>query len=168
MTDIYCRALGKAFKIKKSETHEYIMQNMGRLPLEILSEKDAAAIPVQLQQNLVNVLITPVSPWMKYFYHLDPEQYIRRVGCPVLAVNGDRDLQVNAEVNLSAIEENLRAGGNNNYYIGEYAGLNHLFQNAPTGLPAEYGQIEETVAPVILEKIGDWILETGNKSAASL
>ncbi len=61
--------------------------------------------------------------------------------------------------NLGAIEEALRKGGNKNYCIKELPGLNHLFQTAQSGSPSEYAKIEETISPLALEVIGDWILE---------
>ncbi len=57
------------------------------------------------------------------------------------------------------IEDALREGGNEDYTVRELPGLNHLFQTAPTGTPAEYATIEETMAPLALEVIGDWIVE---------
>jgi pimeloyl-ACP methyl ester carboxylesterase len=154
----YCEALARVFAILETHSHDYITQNIDTLAKGIISEEDAATLPAQLLQNLVNILITPVSPWMSYFLTLDPAEYIRRVECPVLAVNGNRDLQVAATVNLAAIADNLTAAGNNRYIIKEFEGLNHLFQHSETGLPAEYPQIEETLAPELLTALTDWIL----------
>jgi len=81
------------------------------------------------------------------------------VKCPVLAINGEKDLQVSPKENLSAIEEALKTGGNQNYTIKELPGLNHLFQTAQTGLSSEYAKIEETISPIALKIIGDWISE---------
>jgi len=75
-----------------------------------------------------------------------------------------KNLQVPPKENLSAIEEALKVGGNQNYTIKELPGLNHLFQTAQTGVPSEYARIEETISPVALKIIGDWILkQTGTK-----
>jgi len=89
----------------------------------------------------------------------DPKPTLSKVKCPVLAINGEKDLQVPPKENLSAIEEVLKAGGNQNYTIEELPGLNHLFQTAQTGVPSEYVKIEETISPVALKIIGDWVLE---------
>jgi fermentation-respiration switch protein FrsA (DUF1100 family) len=83
--------------------------------------------------------------------------------CPLLAVNGSLDLQVPPGENLQAIEKALIFGGNSSYMIEELPGLNHLFQTATTGSPAEYGKIEETIAPVALELMGKWIWKTISK-----
>ena len=100
-----------------------------------------------------------LSPWFKYFLIYDPRPTLSKVTCPVLAINGEKDLQVPPEVNLRAIEEALTSGGNKNFIIKELPGLNHLFQTAQTGSPDEYARIEETVSPIALELISDWILD---------
>jgi len=100
-----------------------------------------------------------LSPWLKFFLTYDPKPTLSRVKCPVLAINGEKDLQVPSKENLSAIEEALVAGGNKNFTVKELPGLNHLFQTAQTGLPSEYAKIEETISPVALKIITDWILE---------
>jgi len=105
-----------------------------------------------------------LSPWLKFFLTYDPKPTLSKVKCPVLAINGEKDLQVPPKENLSTIEEALIAGGNKNFIIKELPGLNHLFQTAQTGLPAEYVKIEETISPEALKIIGDWILkQTKNK-----
>lgn len=77
----------------------------------------------------------------------------------MLAINGEKDLQVPPKQNLPAIRAALEAAGNHHVEVSELAGLNHLFQTARTGAPSEYGQIEETMAPMALEKITRWILK---------
>jgi fermentation-respiration switch protein FrsA (DUF1100 family) len=96
-------------------------------------------------------------PWFRYFISYDPAPTLRRLTQPVLAMNGERDLQVPSKPNLDAIRAALTAGGNTRIEIVEMPGLNHLFQTAKTGAPAEYGVIEETMAPAVLEKIARWI-----------
>jgi len=100
-----------------------------------------------------------LSPWLKFFLTYDPKPTLTKVKCPVLAINGEKDLQVPPKENLSAIEEALVAGGNKNFTVKELPGLNHLFQTAQTGVPSEYVKIEETISPIALKIIGDWILE---------
>mgnify|MGYP001051794899 FL=1 len=87
----------------------------------------------------------------------DPADFWKNVKCPVLALNGEKDLQVSAKVNLPAIEKALRKGGNNSVKIVSLPGLNHLFQHSETGLPSEYGDIEETFSTEVLDIITDWI-----------
>lgn len=99
-----------------------------------------------------------LTPWMKYFIRHDPATVLKQVRCPVLAFNGDLDLQVSAEINLAAIEGALIEGGNEQVKTHVFEGLNHLFQSAQTGLPAEYESIEETFAPEVMELMVDWVL----------
>jgi fermentation-respiration switch protein FrsA (DUF1100 family) len=88
----------------------------------------------------------------------DPGTALRSVSCPVLALNGELDLQVPPAVNLPAITKALEEGGNRDYAVVKLPKLNHLFQTSQTGGPEEYGKIEETIAPVALETISGWIL----------
>ena len=88
----------------------------------------------------------------------DPSIYWRKVKCPVLALDGEKDLQVAANENLPAIEKALKSSGNNSSKTIKMPGLNHLFQQCKTGLPGEYGTIEETFSPGALKIIADWIL----------
>ncbi|WP_095643545.1 alpha/beta hydrolase family protein [Methanosarcina spelaei] len=99
------------------------------------------------------------SPWMRFFLTYDPRPTLMKVKCPVLAITGEKDLQVPPEENLRAIDDALKAGGNKDYIVKELQGLNHLFQTAKTGSLSEYAKIEETISPDALEIIGNWILE---------
>lgn|GEM_PF-55882 len=99
------------------------------------------------------------SPWLRYFIAYDPATALKKVTCPVLALNGAKDLQVPPRQNLPAIRSALEAAGNKNFEVDELPGLNHLFQTAKTGAPAEYSEIEETMSPVVLQKVADWILK---------
>ena len=94
-------------------------------------------------------------PWLKWFVDYDPSDDIRNTRCPVLALNGDRDCQVVSSQNLQAIRQLLPLTNQN--VIKEYPALNHLFQHCTTGLPTEYGQIEETISPEVLSDIAQWI-----------
>ncbi len=100
---------------------------------------------------------TVTSPWFKYFVKYDPAPTLEKVKCPVLAINGEKDLQVPPKENLSAIENALKKGRNKNYEIKELPGLNHLFQTSKTGSVTEYGQIEETISPIALETMLSWL-----------
>jgi hypothetical protein len=99
------------------------------------------------------------SPWFEFFITYDPATALRKVTCPVLAINGEKDTQVPPKQNLPAIRQALEQAGNKHFEADELPGLNHLFQTAKTGSPAEYAQIEETISPVALEKMASWILK---------
>lgn len=96
--------------------------------------------------------------WLRYFIMTDPSIYWKKVKCPVLALDGEKDLQVAANENLPAIEKALKSSGNNSSTTIKMTGLNHLFQHCKTGLPGEYGTIEETFSSGALKIIADWIL----------
>jgi pimeloyl-ACP methyl ester carboxylesterase len=98
-----------------------------------------------------------LSPWFRFFLSLNPAVYLEKVKCPVLAVNGEKDIQVCAPQNLQAIGQSLEKGGNKNYTIKSYPGLNHLFQECETGSVEEYGKIEQTISPQFLSDITDWL-----------
>ena len=98
-------------------------------------------------------------PWFRFFLDYDPIPALKKTQCPVLALNGDKDLQIASKENLAQIQKALQEGGNKDFQTHELAGLNHLFQHAPTGSPTEYGGIQETFAPEALTAISDWILK---------
>ncbi|NOT34849.1 MAG: alpha/beta fold hydrolase [Candidatus Eisenbacteria bacterium] len=97
-------------------------------------------------------------PWLRWFIAHDPAVDLRRVRCPVLALNGELDLQVDASINLPAIEAALRAGGNRDVTMARMPGLNHLFQTATSGAMSEYSTIEETLAPAVLDRMTAWLV----------
>ncbi len=99
-----------------------------------------------------------MSPWMRYFITFEPKTALEKVKCPVLALNGEKDLQVSPRQNLPEIEKALISGKNKDYKTIELPGLNHLFQTCKTGSVTEYAQIEETISPNVLELIASWIL----------
>ena len=115
------------------------------------------------ENTALQMLSRVESPWFKLFLRYDPRPTLEKVTCPVLAINGEKDLQVPAKEDLAAIKEALIKGGNGNFKTVELKGLNHLFQTAVTGAPIEYNTIEETIAPVALHTIGDWILSIVKK-----
>ena len=94
-------------------------------------------------------------PWLDWFNDYDPSDNIRKTRCPVFALNGDRDCQVISSLCLPALKVLLPSS--KKHLIKEYPELNHLFQHCTTGLPDEYGQIEETISPEVLSDIAGWI-----------
>ena len=95
------------------------------------------------------------NPWINWFIDYDPSDDIRQTRCPVFALNGDRDCQVISTLCLPAFQRLLPTSKKNR--IKQYPGLNHLFQHSATGVPTEYGEIEETIAPEVLSDIAEWI-----------
>ena len=116
------------------------------------------SLPAPLTANLVQV-IRSCTPWLRHFIAYDPAGDIKAVKCPVMAVNGESDTQVAAKANIGAIRTLLPDNPEN--LVKTYPGLNHLFQTCITGLAVEYGKIEETISPVVLKDISDWINAVG-------
>ena len=99
-----------------------------------------------------------LSPWMRYFFTFDPRPALEAIQVPVLALNGELDVQVDAEQNLTAIATALEKSMNQNVTVHRLPKHNHLFQRAKTGLVNEYSIIEETISPEVLGLIQEWVL----------
>jgi hypothetical protein len=132
------------------------------------TEKDEAVLEKELKEKISAYVPEPqvgaqirtiTSPWFRYFLTYDPATDLRKVTCPVLAINGEKDTQVLPRQNLPVIRKALEQAGNKHFETDELPGLNHLFQTAKTGSPSEYAQIEETISPVALDKMASWILQ---------
>ena len=137
----------------KKELTNYIKQTLKDYP-------DSEIPPNMNEDDFVNIQVRRLtSPWMLFFIKFNPVPALEKVMCPVLAINGEKDLQVPAKENLEAIKTALEKGGNKYITIKELPGLNHLFQECKTGLPSEYAKIEQTISPVALNEITNWILE---------
>lgn len=119
-----------------------------------------------LGQAAMQQLAQMRSPWFRFFLTHDPRPTLRKVTCPVLALNGSLDLQVPADENLEEIRKALAEAGNTDVTITRLEGLNHLFQHATTGSPAEYMTIEETFAPEVLDLITKWIQQRFGAAAS--
>jgi pimeloyl-ACP methyl ester carboxylesterase len=111
----------------------------------------------QLEKTGKVIMNEVTSPWMQYFLKYDPAPVLEKVKCPVLAINGEKDLQVFAEVNLKAIETALIKGGNKQFTLKKIPELNHMLQECDTGAPTEYSVIEQTFSPLVLNEILTWI-----------
>ncbi|MEM8908320.1 MAG: alpha/beta hydrolase [Bacteroidota bacterium] len=101
-----------------------------------------------------------ISPWSRYFYHYNPADEFKKVTCAVLAINGSKDIQVPADIHLTAIEKALKTGKATHYQIKKLDGLNHFFQQCNTCKMSEYQQLEETFNVDALKAISNWILKT--------
>lgn len=97
--------------------------------------------------------------WFRYFLAFDPGPYLQKLNGRVLALNGSKDIQVISSSNLAGIEAALKKSGVKRYAVRELPGLNHLFQTCSRCTLAEYGELEETLSPVALQVITDWLNE---------
>ncbi len=109
------------------------------------------------KEDIANQVKALQTKWLKYFMMYNPEPALKKLKCPVLVLNGEKDLQVSAKENLPAIKKALNEAGNKNFKVLEIKGVNHLFQTATTGSPSEYAGIGETISFDVLNTIGEWI-----------
>ncbi len=112
-----------------------------------------------LEQSMAGNPAVMLTPWLRYLLDYDPKLTLMKVKCPALVLAGSKDIQVPANRHLPHIKTALETGGHGKYTITELPDLNHLFQTCTTGMPSEYGMIEETFSPVAMKIVGDWILE---------
>ncbi|MBI2840861.1 MAG: alpha/beta fold hydrolase [Acidobacteria bacterium] len=161
------RLLARASGKSETEADGLAAQQREVLAL-IQAEKDNAVLEKKLREKFgdlasdgqMSIQIKAIqSPWFRYFMQYDPAVALRKTTCPVLAINGERDVQVSSRQNLPAIRRALEEAGNRDFETVELPGLNHLFQTSKTGSVGEYVEIEETVSPVALERVATWILE---------
>ena len=121
------------------------------------------AIDPQLAARLEPQLAMLTSPDYRSILADRPAQTLAKVHCPVLAIGGSKDIQVPATASLAATAAALKTAGNRDVTVKELPCLNHLFQTADTGSPAEYGTVEETFAPAALQVVSDWITQHTRK-----
>lgn len=138
----------KKLKKKLGKEYENIIEGLSEYEKEKLGFNQ-----ITLQQNL-NVL---ASPFYRYFLAFNPEDYLSDIQCPVLAINGTKDVQVLYQSNLENIEKTLSKAENQNFETIAFEGLNHLLQPSETGAISEYPKIETTIAPEVINKIRDWL-----------
>jgi pimeloyl-ACP methyl ester carboxylesterase len=120
-----------------------------------LRSTDTTAVEGQLNAEL-NALN---GPWLKYFINYDPQLYLQKLDCKILAINGSKDVQVNAAANLKRIKSALGKSKSRQYDIVELPGLNHLFQTCVKCTPSEYHELEESFSPLALQTIGNWLVK---------
>jgi pimeloyl-ACP methyl ester carboxylesterase len=135
----------------KTDLTTYIKQEMKNNPS---AEKPQGMTDDDFVKMQVNQI---ANPWMQYFIKYNPTPALTKVKCPVLAINGEKDLQVPPKENLNAIKKALTKGGNKKVTIKEIPNLNHLFQECKTGSPNEYATIEQTFSPTALTEILTWL-----------
>ena len=122
--------------------------------VEALCRENGLALPEAFKDNLVKC-ITAGDEWLTWFLGYDPATAIREIACPVMALNGNLDLQVLSKDNLPVIRENLPE--NDKHLIREYESLNHLFQHCTIETALDYGAIEETLSEEVLNDLARWI-----------
>ena len=146
-------AIKNESNLEKAEQllREIVAKQWTNLPKE---EQQTAAEAMEAQIKRCN------SRWLRYYLTYDPAISLKHLKIPVLVINGELDSQVSPKQNLPVIAKIFDEAGNRNYRIIEFPKLNHFFQTCKTGSILEYGQVEETIAPIVLDTLTNWILET--------
>lgn len=140
VVETYCKPIAKALDaLAEGKT------------IEDISDVD---VPNEMKPVFKKTLQQGNSPYLRHFLTLNPAALLPKIKCPVLALNGTKDTQVDCTQNLTTLEKGLT---NCRHEIKKVEGVNHLFQHFKTGIVMEYQQIEETMAPEVLEIITEWI-----------
>lgn len=140
-------------KLAEGKINEMLAKRKSKMNEQQLKEFTAAEADIKAGLSPL------LSSWYRYFLAYNPRPTLEKVKIPVLALNGENDVQVSSKENLAIISASLEAGGNRDFTVKSFPKLNHLFQTSQTGLPGEYREIEETISPTILETISSWILK---------
>ncbi len=138
--DSYCNSISKALD-------------------EIASGKKANEInindvPQALKPITIKALQQADTPYIRHFLTIDVGKLLPKIKCPVLALNGTKDTQVDCDANTTRIEKGL---ADCKHSIKKIDGVNHMFQHCNTGIVTEYQQIEETISPEVLQEVAKWI-----------
>jgi pimeloyl-ACP methyl ester carboxylesterase len=147
--------------ILKEEKNDDIAQEKLLRLFDTMTEEEKRVVPTKK-----SAIHGDLSPWFREFIAGDPRPDLRKITCPVLALNGEKDVQVPPRENLRGIEECLKEAGNTRFTVKEMPNLNHAFQTAQTGAVKEYKEIEETMSPLALETIGQWMKDQAARLTA--
>jgi len=145
--------------VKSTDDIEQLKSSLISYLQSAVKDLPKGAIPSGMSEHdFINLQVRQtMTPWMLYFLRYNPALDLQHVKCPILVLFGDKDLQVPAEENIPAARKALTKAKNKKVDIVTFPGLNHLFQECDTGLPSEYGTIEQTIAPVVLDEIVNWM-----------
>jgi uncharacterized protein len=142
----------KAYSLVREEHDPAALQK--RLNELVKASGMSGGLPSPALQSQIRMIS---SPWFRFYLDYDPIPNLKKITCPVLALDGEKDLQVPSTENLPALQAAFEAADLKDFEVAEMPGLNHLFQDSETGSPAEYGVIQETMAPEALTKIIAWV-----------
>ena len=138
------------------------LMELGRRQLDKMKPEERKTIvnpDEYLESKIKGQLAQIQTPWFRFFLSYEPAPALALVRCPVLALFGELDLQVPAEMNKEAIEKALRIGNNKDFLMKVFPKANHLFLTAKTGSPSEYGSLKKDFVPGFLETMSGWILQ---------
>ncbi|WP_026464987.1 alpha/beta hydrolase family protein [Adhaeribacter aquaticus] len=140
-------------EVLKADLNEFIQKNIKEIPTYIKPTGITKEEFIAKQIEFISL------PAYQFIWNYEPALTLEKVSCPVLALNGEKDLQVLPKENLEAINNALKNGNNKNVTIKVLPNLNHFFQESKTGSPYEYATIEQTFSPTALGEILNWVSE---------
>jgi pimeloyl-ACP methyl ester carboxylesterase len=138
-------------RVSRPKIHEILTKGYADL-----DEKEKAQLREVLEMDNADIEEKAPSPWYRQFLLWDPIPYLKKIQCPVFALNGDKDIAVVYPQNLTAIGEALKEGGNRDYTLKMLPNVNHLFLRCATGAPTEKPQDYD---PEVEQVIGDWLVK---------
>tara|TARA_R110000823_G_scaffold315693_1_gene450215 strand:- start:8056 stop:9777 length:1722 start_codon:yes stop_codon:yes gene_type:complete len=146
-------------KLINASASDSLKRNLEKYTSEYFKKNPKFASDHGMTETYYKTLIVESysSPWLINFIKYDPKNTLERLECPLFALNGERDLQVPAKENLEVLEHISNIDSSKKFTLKSYSGLNHLFQECKTGTLMEYGQIEQTLSPQVLQDIAEWI-----------
>jgi pimeloyl-ACP methyl ester carboxylesterase len=128
--------------------------------LDEVSEQDQKTLELTPPLN-TNIIEGFMSSSMKKDLFFQPKDYLKRMNCPTLVLNGNKDVQVPVR-HLYLSQDIIMSNGNTYVTSKVFLNKNHLFQTTENGAVSEYKKIEETMAPDVLELIANWVLNFDN------
>ncbi len=160
--DTFAENVRKAIRIATSDLETTAKRNALHTHNEVYLTpilKSLGASDENISKFIENETEIVLRPWSKYFYNYNPADEFEKLNIPVLSLYGSKDQQVVASINQNAIRNALIKGNNDAYKVVELENLNHLFQECKTGKIEEYKELEQTISPIVLEEISNWIFE---------
>lgn len=158
----YEEAIRNAIKIAASD------EDLGEIKRDLKVHYYESIVPmlkllinsdIKIEEIITSLIETRTSPWNRYFYNYNPAKELEKVTCPILALNGSKDTQVQSKINQEGMRKALTKGHNKDFSIYEIPNVNHLFQECESGEMDEYSTIQHTIAPSVLKQVSDWILD---------
>lgn len=147
--------------VKSEKSNEAVLAELESIFFEMYKNDTAFnTLEEKDKKTVVQQQISPLlTPWYRYFIRYRPEVNLEKITCPVLVLNGEKDLQVPPQANVEGIKNSLIKAKNKSVTTKIYPNLNHLFQECKTGSVEEYGTIEQTFSPQVLQDVKDWIIK---------
>lgn len=148
MVSDYTEALHNIYDLKITKGNDVAIESIEA----VCKNWSNTPVHTALMSNLKKIA-SDTNPWLNFYIGFSPAESISTTRCPVFVLYGERDIQVKPELNMPQMQRLAP-----NAQIKLYPELNHLFQHSQTEAVQEYGTIEETISPEVLQDIADFII----------